>query len=103
MQIIRGTITDKQSQQILIGVKVCVVESNPMNCVQSDTKGIYRIQKLKPGRYDLKFSYLGYKEVTIPNVIGLTQEQFAQDHRDYVWQLMETPPLQQRALAIEHT
>lgn len=69
MQIIRGTITDKQSQQILIGVKVCVVESNPMNCVQSDTKGIYRIQKLKPGRYDLKFSYLGYKEVTMPNVI----------------------------------
>ncbi|MFY7667622.1 MAG: carboxypeptidase regulatory-like domain-containing protein, partial [Crocinitomicaceae bacterium] len=69
LQLIRGTITDKQSQQILIGVKVCVLETNPMNCVQSDSKGNYRIQRLKPGRYDIKFSYLGYKEVTIPNVI----------------------------------
>lgn len=69
LQLIRGNITDKQSQQLLIGVKVCVIESNPLNCAQSDSKGNYRIQKLKPGRYDLKFSYLGYKEVTMPNVI----------------------------------
>jgi hypothetical protein len=69
LQLIRGNITDKQSQQLLIGVKVCVIESDPLNCAQSDSKGNYRIQKLKPGRYDLKFSYLGYKEVTMPNVI----------------------------------
>ncbi len=68
-QVIKGTITDKQSQNPLQGVKIQILELNPLKHTETDENGKYRLDQIKPGRYDIKFSKVGYKEITLPNVI----------------------------------
>ncbi|MBN2521029.1 MAG: TonB-dependent receptor [Bacteroidales bacterium] len=68
-QTIRGKIIDKQSQIPLIGVTVIVLNSNPLIGTISDVNGNFRLEKIPVGRINLKFSYIGYKEQLINNVI----------------------------------
>lgn len=68
-QTIRGTIVDKQSQSSLPGVNVTLIGSNPIKGAISDENGKFKIGDLNPGRYDLKFTFMSYKEVIIPNIV----------------------------------
>ena len=68
-QVVRGTVIDKQSQRPIQGVKIQVFESNPLKHTESDANGKFRLDKMKPGRYDIKFSKVGYKESMLSNVI----------------------------------
>ncbi|HNQ13501.1 MAG TPA: TonB-dependent receptor [Bacteroidia bacterium] len=61
-QVIRGSVFDKQTHETLIGANVIIVNSDPFKGAASDANGKYRIEGISPGRYDLKISYLGYKE-----------------------------------------
>ncbi|MBK6833096.1 MAG: carboxypeptidase-like regulatory domain-containing protein [Bacteroidetes bacterium] len=65
-QNIRGIILDKQSQFPIPGVNVIVMNSSPQKFASSDIDGKYKITELAPGRYDLKVSYIGYKELYYP-------------------------------------
>ncbi|MES2556215.1 MAG: TonB-dependent receptor [Bacteroidota bacterium] len=68
-QTIRGTVIDKQSQQTIPGVAVVILESNPLQAALSDFDGRYKITDVLPGRYDLKITYSGYKEIVLSNIV----------------------------------
>jgi hypothetical protein len=78
-QQIKGTITDKESQSTIPGVKITLLGSDPVKKVMSDLDGNYKLENILPGRYDLQISYPGYKEATIPNVIVTTGKQVVVD------------------------
>ncbi len=66
-QNIRGAITDKLSQTPLFGASV---EINALQkSVYTDTLGNYTIANIAPDRYEVKITYIGYKSITIPNVV----------------------------------
>ena len=68
-QKIRGIITDKLSQTTLPGAAVQIINSRERKGTTSDGKGNFTLSDLSPDRYELKISYLGYKEVLVSNVV----------------------------------
>ena len=68
-QTVRGTITDKQSQSTIPGANVIIIGTDPVKGAATDMDGRFKITDVNPGRYDLKITYLGYKEVIMPNVV----------------------------------
>jgi CarboxypepD_reg-like domain/TonB-dependent Receptor Plug Domain len=72
-QTIRGTVTDLQSEQTLIGATVEVLDSaTARKGATTDLDGNFRIDGITPGRKVLKISFLGYETSTIPNVLVTT-------------------------------
>lgn len=57
--IIRGKITDALSNETLPGVSVIIQGQN--GGTVTDSSGNYTINDLKPGFYNIRFSYVGYK------------------------------------------
>jgi CarboxypepD_reg-like domain/TonB-dependent Receptor Plug Domain len=68
-QNIRGTVVDKFSQSPIIGATVQIVNSTLNKGTQADTNGHYIISNVTPSRYEIKISFVGYKDVLIPNVV----------------------------------
>lgn len=68
-QTIKGTVIDKQSQSTIIGATITLLRSNPLLGSTTNANGKYAIANVLPGRYDIQVTYIGYKEVTIPNVV----------------------------------
>lgn len=66
-QNIRGVVTDKLSQTPLIGVAIQI--NSLQKGTTTDTLGQYILTNILPDRYEIKVSYLGYKSITIPNVM----------------------------------
>ncbi len=66
-QNIRGVVTDKFSQMPLIGVSIQI--SPLQKGAITDSYGKYTITNIPPDRYEVKIYYLGYKSITIPNVV----------------------------------
>ncbi len=66
-QNIRGTISDKLSQHPLTGVSVQIPSLH--KGAQTDLDGKYILSNIPPDRYEIIVSYLGYKSVSIPNVL----------------------------------
>ena len=67
-QTIRGTVMDKLSQSTLPGVSIVVLKSDPPKSAVTDIDGKFKITDVNTGRYDVKVSFLGYKELILPNV-----------------------------------
>lgn len=78
-QTIKGTLVDKQSQSPLPGVNVVIIGSDPIKGGTADVDGKFRITDVNPGRYDLKATYMGYKEVVIPNVVVTSGKEVSLD------------------------
>lgn len=68
-QNIRGNITDKLSQSPIIRTTVQNLNNSEKNGTQTDINGQYVLLNLAPNRYEIKVTYVGYKEVFIPNVV----------------------------------
>ena len=69
-QTIRGSIIDKESNYPLAGANVVLfTDSVIINAVQTDENGNYELTNVSLGRQTIKVSYLGYKEVVLPNII----------------------------------
>lgn len=66
-QNIRGIITDKFTQTPLIGVSVQI--NSVQKGIKTDTLGKYTISNIPPDRYEVKITFVGYKSLTIPNVV----------------------------------
>ena len=66
---IKGTVVDKQSQFPLTGVTVILVGSDPIIGAASDFDGNFRLENVPVGRHTVSFKYIGYKPVTIPNLV----------------------------------
>ena len=78
-QIVKGTVLDKQSQSPLIGVNIIIIGTDPIKGGTTDIDGLFKISDVSPGRYDLKLSYVGYKELIIPNVVVTTGKEVSVD------------------------
>src|SRR5690242_9985037 len=68
-QTIRGTVVDKITQMPLPGANVIVINSNPFIGATTDMNGTFRISKVPVGNQSMKISYIGYKDITLPNVV----------------------------------
>jgi len=68
-QKIRGVIIDKLSQTTLPGATVQIMNEAEKRGAVTNEKGIYVISDVLPGRYELKFSYVGYKDVFVSSVV----------------------------------
>jgi hypothetical protein len=67
---IKGTVRDKVSEVPLMGAVVTVVKSVALiNGNQSDLDGNFNLTDIIPGRYQLVVEYIGYKSLTIPNIL----------------------------------
>ncbi|MCX6327487.1 MAG: TonB-dependent receptor [Bacteroidia bacterium] len=67
-QNIRGVVTDKLSQITLPGATVQIINKTASKGTMTDAYGMYILTDLSPDRYEIKASFIGYKEVIIPNV-----------------------------------
>lgn len=79
LQTIRGVVKDKQSQFPLPGVIVTIVNSDPLKGVTTDVDGKFKLTDVAPGRYDLKFTFLGYKEIISSSVVITSGKEFVLD------------------------
>jgi hypothetical protein len=68
-QVVRGTITDKETNGELIGATVMLLNTEPAKGGATDVNGKFRIEGVPVGRHTIKITYTGYKEVVIPDII----------------------------------
>jgi len=66
-QNIRGIVTDKLSLAPLIGVAIQI--NSLQKGATTDKLGRYSLTNIPPDRYEINISYIGYKSITIPNVV----------------------------------
>ncbi len=65
---IKGILLDSTLNELIYGAIVSVPE-NPSIGAQSDLDGIFTISNVKPGTYNLKISYIGYKEILLTDIV----------------------------------
>ncbi len=68
-QVVKGNILDAQAEYPLIGATVTLVGSNPIKGSITDENGNFRIEEVPVGRQTLAVQYIGYKSITVPNVL----------------------------------
>jgi len=68
-QTIRGSVIDKISKTALPGATVVIVNSDPLIGSTTDQDGNFKLSKVPIGNHILKISFIGYKDITLPNVI----------------------------------
>ena len=65
--VIKGQIIDKQSETIISGASVSVLNSPNLSTV-SDSNGNFSITNVPLGRQAINISFVGYATVTVPNI-----------------------------------
>ena len=68
-QVIKGKILDAQASYPLIGASVILVNSDPIQGAVTDTEGHFVIENVPVGRQTLAVQYIGYKNITVPNIL----------------------------------
>jgi hypothetical protein len=68
-QNIRGAVIDKLSHTPLIGANVQLTNSPDKKGSITDLNGNYLLAGISPGRHEIRISYIGYKHVTVSNVV----------------------------------
>jgi hypothetical protein len=70
-QNIRGVVTDKQTLTPLFGANVQLVNNENIGTI-TDEKGNFILPNIRPDRYEIKISSVGYKTVIVPNVVVIS-------------------------------
>lgn len=65
--VIRGTITDKQSEKSIISATIELV-SDPSRGSTTDENGNFELSSVTLGRQTIRVSFLGYESTTIPEI-----------------------------------
>ncbi len=68
-QVVKGTVVDAQADYPIIGATVQVNDSNPIIGTITDINGDFRLENVPTGRQTLLISFVGYKSITLPNVL----------------------------------
>jgi hypothetical protein len=67
-QILKGTVTDKETSAPLPGANVIIMNSLPLNGTATDVRGKFRITS-EIGRVSVKVSFLGYEDIIFPDLL----------------------------------
>lgn len=68
-QVVKGRVVDAQAEYELIGATVLVMGTDPVIGTVTDVEGNFRLENVPVGRQNLSIQYIGYKAMTIPNVL----------------------------------
>jgi CarboxypepD_reg-like domain/TonB-dependent Receptor Plug Domain len=68
-QTIRGTVIDKISKAPLPGATIIIIGSDPLIGSTTDVDGNFKLSKVPVGTHNVRVTFIGYKELTMPNVI----------------------------------
>lgn len=68
-QTVKGMIIDAQAEYALIGATIQLVGSEPVKGAVADVNGEFRIEDVPVGRQTFAVTYIGYKSITLPNVL----------------------------------
>lgn len=68
-QTVRGTVADADSKSPLefVGVKVLTTDSSIYSV--TDVQGRFRLSRVPVGRHSIKFSFIGYEEAVLQNIV----------------------------------
>jgi hypothetical protein len=77
-QNIRGIVTDKLTLTPLRGANVQLVHNEKIGAI-TDEKGNFVLPNIRPDRYEIKISSVGYKAVMIPNVVVISGKETTLD------------------------
>ncbi|MBI4930275.1 MAG: TonB-dependent receptor [Bacteroidetes bacterium] len=71
-QTIRGVVVDADSKSPIeqVGVKVLNIDTNIYSITDADGK--FRLAKVPVGRHTIKFSFIGYEDIILQNIIATT-------------------------------
>ena len=69
LQTIRGIVTDTDSEQVLTGVTLTILDTDPLIGTSTDENGKFRFEKLPVGYYDLQVSFIGYETLTLSQLL----------------------------------
>ena len=70
--IIKGSILDDSNAAALPGVNIIIKELKLSTT--SDSEGKFTFKNVKPGIYDVEFSFIGYKSKIVSEVIATANE-----------------------------
>ncbi|WP_162127479.1 TonB-dependent receptor [Flavobacterium phycosphaerae] len=65
--VIRGTVTDKQSEKEIAGAIISLL-SDPNKTCTTDEKGSFELLNVPLGRQTVRISFLGYESSTVPDI-----------------------------------
>lgn len=71
-QTIRGTVLDNVTQTPLPGASVILLNVEPFTGTTTDIDGNFKLTQVLVGKQTLKISFMGYKEMTVPNIIVIS-------------------------------
>lgn len=78
-QIVKGNVIDAQAEYPIIGATVVVAGIEPIMGAVTDLDGRFRLEKVPLGRQTLVVQYVGYKSITLPNVLVTTGKEVILD------------------------
>ncbi|HPJ53554.1 MAG TPA: TonB-dependent receptor, partial [Flavobacteriales bacterium] len=68
-QVVKGTVKDADSGLPLPGVNIVLTGSDPFLGTTTDLDGLFRLEGVPVGRQQFAVTFIGYKPLTIPNVL----------------------------------
>ncbi len=68
-QTIRGTLTDFDTKVPIVGAKIIVLGTDPLQGSITDINGDFKIKDVTVGRADLRMTAIGYQEINIQNAL----------------------------------
>ena len=71
-QVVKGNVIDAQAEYPIIGATIIVAGIEPVMGAVTDLEGRFRLDKVPLGRQTLVVQYVGYKSITLPNVLVTT-------------------------------
>ncbi len=74
-QVVKGQIKDAQSDFPLIGATIVLVGSDPIQGAVTDLDGKFAIDNVPVGRQTFGVQFIGYKSITLPNVLVTSGKQ----------------------------
>jgi len=77
IQTIKGTIIDKDAEYPLIGVNVLLIHEELNIGTTTDLEGNFKLENIPVGRQTIQLSYIGYKTLTLPNILVRSGKEIA--------------------------
>ena len=74
-QNIRGNVIDKDTHLQLVGATIIIKDTDPIIGTVTDREGYYSIANVPVGRQTIVASFIGYKPVTIDNIMLLSAKE----------------------------